>query len=164
MSKSKKSNAARRDTHSPTQLVELGSLSELQAPPPPEGIRAELVTWWNAYFQSDIARAVYRSSDLPALERLVSLYELRAVAFELGVAEPIVRGGNNQKTENPMLKALTRYDADITQLEDRFGLTPRARVNLGIQVGTATKALEDMLPVPVEASSEVVDPRDVVDV
>ena len=65
---------------------------------------------------------VYDRSDLPALERLFLL------------RDSVARTGDTD------YKAL----GEIRQLEDRFGLTPLARMRLGVSVGQAHKTLADL--------------------
>ena len=156
----KKRDSIRSKGRKPKE-VDLRGFTDVSVPDPPDGVRESILEWWGSYFRSDVARVTYMESDLPALRRLATLYELRQVAFEIGSADPIVRGGNNQAMEHPLLKSIARYDSAIDRLEVRFGLTPRARLNLGLQVGAATKQLEDLA-----ASGRVAgpDPRDVVDV
>jgi hypothetical protein len=43
-----------------------------------------------------------------------------------------------------MGRQMLSLDVEIRQLEDRFGLTPRARLQLGITYGEAKKSLEEL--------------------
>lgn len=156
----KKAGSIRSKDHGPRAVDARGFVS-LVVPDPPGGVRGWIVDWWVGFFDSDLARMVYKDTDLPALTRLANLYEVRDMSMEFGMLDPLVAGGNGQVAEHPMLRALARYDSAIDRLEDRFGLTPRARLNLGLQLVSATKQLEDLSdPGVVEGP----DPRDVVDV
>ena len=161
----RKPDAIRTKNHGPT-VVDLRGFGPVDVPEPPAAVRFEISEWWYSYFASDVAMVTYTPSDLAALTRLATLYELRAEAFDQGSVNPVVRGGNNQQMEHPLLKALRGYDSAIDRLEDRFGLTPRARLNLGLQIGAATKQLSDLAkpPEPGPGEPPAVDPRDVYDV
>lgn len=127
---------------------------------PPEGLSERVEQWWYKYVTSDLARTTVQESDLPALRRLATLYMLRDSLFEGGMDSLVVRGGNGQLTMDPRIKQMASVDSAIDRLEDRFGLSPRARVNLGIQIVSGRKSLEDMsLASPEELSLEV-DPKD----
>ena len=134
---------------------------DLVVPDPPD-VDPELVEWWHRFFGSELAQAVYQPTDEPALRRLVELYQLRNDAYRIASETPTVRGGNNQITAHPLLKQITVYDSAIDRLEDRFGLTPRARLNLGLVIAEGTKRIEDLSnhsAVPEVVEPEV-DPRD----
>ncbi len=45
---------------------------------------------------------------------------------------------------NPLGRQLCKFDSEIRQLEDRLGLTPRARLQLGIVYGEARGSLDDI--------------------
>jgi hypothetical protein len=45
---------------------------------------------------------------------------------------------------NPLLKHVAALDGEIRQLEDRFGLTPLARLRLGVTFGEAHRSLADL--------------------
>jgi len=49
-----------------------------------------------------------------------------------------------QKILNPMYRQRTAVDAEIRQLEDRFGLHPKAGLTLGIVYGEAARSLEEL--------------------
>lgn len=91
-----------------------------------------------------MAAAVDTSSDLPALHRLFGLYEERERAFRGMRRRRIVAGSTGQPSLNPLAKYLAYLDDGIRALEDRFGLTPMARLKLGIAVGEARRSLEEL--------------------
>ena len=53
-------------------------------------------------------------------------------------------GSQGQPVLNPLGRQLSSSDAESRQLEDRFGLTPMARLRLGVQIGTAARSLDDL--------------------
>lgn len=72
--------------------------------------------WWTALWDSPMA-TTYLEADLPALFRLAEMVELRARG-ELGATETV----------------------SMTQLEDRFGLNPKARRALQWEIAQAEQA------------------------
>ncbi len=58
--------------------------------------------------------------------------------------EPMSVGSQGQKILNPMYRQRSAVDAEIRQLEDRFGLHPKAGLQLGIVYGEAARSLEEL--------------------
>ncbi len=126
-------------------MTRLSAVRPVDAPPaPPEGLSGAALTAWEAFWRSPVAAAVDTSSDLPALHRLFGLYEERERAFRGMRRRWIVAGSTGQPSLNPLAKYLAYLDDGIRALEDRFGLTPMARLKLGIAVGEARRSLEEL--------------------
>jgi len=81
---------------------------------------------------------------MPALERLFSMYDERERMDIYLREEPMISGSQGQKILNPMYRQRTSVDAEIRQLEDRFGLHPKAGLTLGIVYGEAARSLEEL--------------------
>jgi hypothetical protein len=104
---------------------------------------------WDEYWSSDIARHL-TETDRPALKRLFRLRDqlVRAQtnAVKLrkqAMAQPTVLGSMGQTVANPLFRAADSASAEalaleprIVALEDRLGLSPRARLALGIAEAT----------------------------
>ena len=75
----------------------------------------------------------------------------------------MITGSQGQAIVNPMYRQRTAVDAEIRQLEDRFGLHPKAGLTLGIVYGEAARSLEELnARIANAASAETVaedDPR-----
>jgi P27 family predicted phage terminase small subunit len=99
---------------------------------------------WEAFWGSELAQAVDAATDAHALRRLFSLFDERERAYRAFREKRLVRGSQGQLVLNPLWRHAAVMDSEIRQLEDRFGLTPRARLALGITLGEAQKSLEDM--------------------
>jgi phage terminase small subunit len=87
---------------------------------------------------------VVPATDLPALERLFTLRDERARALRGYRARRLVVTDSGVAL-NPLLRVLKQLDAEIRQLEDRFGLSPIARLRLGVALGEAARSLEELL-------------------
>jgi P27 family predicted phage terminase small subunit len=133
------------------------------APGCPEGLLPEVSEWWEAFWLSPVAEATYSSTDLPALERLAGLYDLRERARRSVAEHMMVEGSKGQSVLNPLIRAMAPWDTEIRNLEDRFGLNPKARIQLGVQLGQARKTLDDLMaPTKTPETEPDVDPRDVI--
>ena len=103
-------------------------------PKPPKGLSKPLGHAWEVFWASPLA-AHTTEADLMALLRLFRLYQQRENYDRIGSEEPLVPGSTKQMTLNPLLRELDSLDTKILALEDRFGLSPRARLQLQVTVG-----------------------------
>jgi P27 family predicted phage terminase small subunit len=125
---------------------ELVALAGGRGEPPavPAGLLKAVRDSWPRFWASELAQLVKPETDLPALERLWSLYDERARALHGYRRARVVAGSMGQPTLNPLFAALKALDTEIRALEDRFGLTPMARLRLGVALGEAARSLEDL--------------------
>lgn len=127
-------------------LVEAERVAEVP-PPPHQGtgkrLLAETVEAWEAFWGSELA-TLTKVSDHPALVRLFRLYDVRTRLERLALASPMVEGSKGQPRVNPVLGEMAALDGRILQLEDRFGLSPAARLKLGVSFGAAARSLEEL--------------------
>lgn len=133
-------------------------------PAPPPGLPPEIAAEWDALWSSAIATTV-ATTDLPALRRLYkwrgTQHELRQLAGDEGL---MGEGHGGQDVLHPALKAAKDLEPAICALEDRFGLSLRARQSLGIRMGALADVAErhpDLLssPSPQAGPRARVDPR-----
>lgn len=128
-------------------------------PKAPGGLLKKTVEQWDRFWTSPVAQLVDRTSDLPALERLFELYD-DCYRFRAAVrADPMVVGSQGQMVRNPFVKDLKDSQAEVRQLEDRFGLSPRARLGLNLTLGATAKTLAD-LNADFAGGADDDDPRD----
>lgn len=119
--------------------VRLAKMPELGA-----GMLASTAQAWQDFWSSGIPGQTVLATDLPALRRLFTLYDERERAYRGYAKERLVLGSQGQQVINPLAKVMATADAEIRALEDRFGLSPMARMRLGIAMGEAKKSLEAM--------------------
>ena len=113
-------------------------------PDPPAGLAAALVDEWDDYFASELAQATFAPTDLPALRRLWRIkHEVLSLQAHVD-EEPIVRGSRGQPVPHPAIRVRNALLAMIQQLEDRFGLNPRSRLSLGLDLGRPQRTLDDL--------------------
>lgn len=136
-------------TRRPLELVDLALEPITQAPPTPKGLLKASHQEWVDLWRKPLA-TVFTAEHLPALERLFILKDERRRAYK-GVRASadagggrLVKGSRGQMVLNPLLRYIGELDGEIRQLEDRFGLTPRAGFTLGIQFGEAARSLQNL--------------------
>jgi P27 family predicted phage terminase small subunit len=130
----------RRNSH----LVPFRNQVPLTVPPMPAGLLVSTQSLWTSFFSSALARAIEPESDLPAITRYFSLLDERERLYRAFKRKRIVKGSQGQPMLNPAGRALHGFDAELRQLEDRLGLTPRARLQLGIQLTEAARSLAEL--------------------
>jgi hypothetical protein len=81
---------------------------------------------------------------LPALKRLFELYDDLARARRAYRKHPLVEGSKGQRVRNPVAYDIATYLSEARQLEDRFGIGPRARLRLDVVLGQAQTSLADL--------------------
>lgn len=127
-----------------TQDLGLVAVSRAASPVPAAdpSWRPEAVEQWRAFWSSPLAGQV-AESDHVALRRLWWLYDeldrLREAIDETG---RVVPGSQGQLRPNPLFKQCEAFQAEARQLEDRFGLSPLARLRLGITFADAHASLD----------------------
>jgi P27 family predicted phage terminase small subunit len=102
---------------------------------------------------------------LPALERLFALYDdLERSNAAVKKSGHMVTGSQGQAVLNPLLRHIQVTQGEVRQLEDRFGLSPRARLSLNVTLGEAAKSLADLNSEFMGGGDDDDDPRfDVID-
>lgn len=115
-----------------------------QVPRAPKHWLVATAAQWRTYWMSDVARLADVETDNMALTRMFTLYDERERAYRDYRRRRLVKGSTGQLAVNPLWKHAAVLDAEIRSLEDRFGVTPQARLRLGIQFGEMAKNLEDM--------------------
>jgi len=140
-----KKPAARRQGR---ETKDIGVLPQIEVDPrsiptPPAHLTERWVKSWEIFWASPFAQVV-QPAQHPALERLFSMYEERERMDVYLREEPMSVGSQGQKILNPMYRQRSAVDAEIRQLEDRFGLHPKAGLQLGIVYGEAARSLEEL--------------------
>lgn len=87
---------------------------------------------WQELWGSPLAR-YFTATDVPSLRRLFTLRSRLVAAYEKADAEPVLAGSTGQTVLSPWFQEAHRLEGEIQKLEDRFGLTPQARLRLGVQ-------------------------------
>ena len=105
--------------------------SEIPTEQPAPHWSAEVRQAWVDLLASALGGEV-RPTDMPALRRLFELRHRQGDAMAAMASDPMVIGSTGQPVLSPYAAEVHRLEAAIGKLEDRFGLTPLARLRLGV--------------------------------
>lgn len=86
---------------------------------------------WADLWSSPLAGLV-KPTDVPALRRLFDYRDQLLGAQAAYSEEPVAVGSMGQPVLSPYAAEIHRLEGVIARLEDRFGLTPLARLRLGV--------------------------------
>jgi P27 family predicted phage terminase small subunit len=120
--------------------TQIGSMA---VPPAESGWLARTRCAWVTFWREALS-TLTQPADGEALRRLFALYDARERTWRLFVKNPYTRGSKGQQVLNPMGTFALQLDARIERLEQAFGITPKARLQLGVVLGEAKKSLEDL--------------------
>lgn len=97
---------------------------------------------WVVFWESDLAN-ITNVVHMPAIERLFVRYDERERAFRLVQKHGrLGKGSQGQIVQHPMLKYIEDCDKAILALEDRFGLSHRAMLQLGNSFADYMRAVD----------------------
>lgn len=130
--------------HAALQILPASAIAD-KAPPPPAGLLKKTAEQWAAFWMSPVASAADPITDLPAIARLFTAYDELERVGPVFRKQRIVEGSTGQPTLNPLSKYIAQLTTEIVALEDRFGLTPKSRLALGIAIGQAKASLNDLI-------------------
>lgn len=132
------------------QNRERGDLQVIQGraptviPDPPDDLLPEIEEAWFHYWESEMAQVVTLATDLPGLRRLFRYYDDLERTWALYRAQPEATGSMGQTKISHWAKHAHDTEAIIQRLEDRYGLSPKSRLELGVTYGDAARSLEDL--------------------
>lgn len=110
----------------------------------PAGLLKVTSARWDVYWNSELARAT-REAHIPIVERLFFRYDERERAYRTVRKQGrVTKGSQGQIVVHPLLKYIDACDAEIRQLEDRLGLSPRGMAQLGSNFAAVKKSLDDV--------------------
>jgi P27 family predicted phage terminase small subunit len=137
----------RRNERTSTERAGVGLVAlpggKIEPPSAPTGLLKASREDWAAFWRSPLGSLVVEA-DYPALRRLFTLYDERFRAYQGFRKARLVAGSMGQTVLSPLFAAMKSMDAEIRALEDRFGLSPIARLRLGVALGEAAKSLEEL--------------------
>jgi P27 family predicted phage terminase small subunit len=134
---------ARTTTGRESALVALPG-GRRDVPDPPPGLLKAAKDRWHGFWASEVARAIDPQSDLPALERWVKATDEYDRVAKVVKRSRLVKGSMGQPVANPLLGYLAQLESQISKAEAAFGMTPIARLRLGIALGEAARSLESL--------------------
>lgn len=111
-------------------------------PLPSQSWLAKTKQAWEAFWSSEVA-AVATLEDEAAIVRLHDLRDQHERYLRIVRRTPFVDSAQGPKP-NPAMKDVISIERAIVALEDRFGLSPKARAQLGIAWGQAQLTAADL--------------------
>lgn len=142
------------------QLRSVNTVPTEAPPPAPGGLSADGAGVWERLWQSKLACAWNRETDLCALTRYVLNLD-KWLQYEAMVARvPMVKGSKGQLRANPLATRMDALEGQLRFTEEQYGLTPASRIRLGLEIlERGRDVLEDLLEQWANESSdhEVID-------
>lgn len=107
---------------------------------------ASTVERWEEYWHSPVAQIAIESGgiDLGGLYRWITSVDEWTRAMRTFRMKRIVEGSMGQPTLNPLAAYIASRESAIKMAEDAYGMTPMARLKLGIAVGQAKLTAEEL--------------------
>jgi len=124
-------------------LVRGAQPAKRATPPAPAGLLRRTQDAWRAFWGSDVADLV-QDQDLEAVLRLFELYDERIRLWRAFRKTRLVAGSKGQPALNPVGPFAVALGREINALEKQLAITPRARIQVGLQVLEAREGLEDL--------------------
>ena len=103
-----------------------------KAPPPRAKWLKQTKEAWAKYWTSPISDAVHRPTEGPAVRRWFALLDMRERAYRSYEDKPFISGSAGQEILNPQASLMLRMDQELRMLGQELGLSPAARLRLGI--------------------------------
>lgn len=110
-------------------------------PDPPEGLSEAQVASWSEFWRSELSQLV-KATDLSSVKRLWNYYQQHEDLTGIFAKGRMVAGSTGQPRLNPALDGLMKLEGAILRLENELGLTPSARLRLGITFADASNSLD----------------------
>ena len=129
-----------RRARSNLRLIETWD-EQREIPEPPANLSVQQLDTWHGYFRSPLS-ALIKETDLPVVRRLWNYYQQHEELTNIFDRGRLVPGSTGQPRINPAHDAAMKLESAISRLENELGLTPTARLRLGITFADATTSLE----------------------
>lgn len=113
-------------------------------PPFPDGIGDHAAAVWKAYWASRVSGAVDLDADGEALRHWILCVDEREKLRVPTARAPLVKGSHEQLMLNPLFRRLRELNREIARAEEHFGMTPLARLRLGMTYLQEQAAQEDL--------------------
>ena len=126
-------------------LVAIDGARRDEIPPPPKGLLKRSREAWAALFSSPVAQAIDLESDMPAILRLFEYRDqwLRTTRA-LNETGLVTQGSMRQLRLSPLAERQMKLERAIADLEAQLGLTPLARLRLGLLYGRSALTAQEL--------------------
>ena len=110
-------------------------------PDAPEGLSEPQLVAWEEFFTSELSGLI-KKTDMPVVRRLWTYYQQHEDLTVIFEKSKLVAGSTGQPRINPAHDAILKLEGAIHRLENELGLTPSARLRLGITFADATNSID----------------------
>jgi len=114
------------------------------APMPPGGVGEHAVAVWTSFWASRVSGAIDLLADAEALQHWIVCVDEREKLRAATVRAPLVKGSHEQLMLNPLFRRLRDLNREIARAEEHFGMTPLARMRLGVTYLQEQAAKDDL--------------------
>lgn len=118
----------------PRPLAPLRVVDKPKVPKHPDGLSDASVKRWRLYWRSGISAAVDPVADLHRVERWIRLVDEYETILPTFRKSRLIPGSQGQLVMNPLGAYLVNLESQICRAETELGLTPMARIRLGIKI------------------------------
>ena len=117
---------------------------ERRIPKPPAGLTKGARDAWRAFWLSPVAQAVDLNADGVALRRWIVAVSKRDALEAEFEQERTTKGSTGQDRLNPIYATLKELEKTIAHYEEAFGMTPLARMRLGIAISQGKSSIDEL--------------------
>lgn len=118
--------------------------AEAFIPKAPPGLLKKTRDVWDAYWRSSVSNAVDPDADAHRIRRWIMAVDEYERCLDVYRKGRLVRGSMGQPVLNPLAAQLNTLEGQIARAELELGLTPMARLRLGIEIGRAQLTAADL--------------------
>lgn len=123
-------------------IVKVDPADKPVIPLAPKGLTTASKKRWRTFWLSPLASVVEISTDLHRVERWIQAVDEYEKVGKVFRSSRLVKGSTGQPVLNPLASYLASLEATISRAEQELGMTPLARLKLGIAVGQAKLTAE----------------------
>lgn len=150
----RKSDDTKQDQRASRKLKQVDD-SALEVPAADAGWLPEIQQQWQDFWTTDLSRAIDQAQ-LPVLKRLFRLRNEQQMMLEIAASEPYFSAGSKEQLKiHPARDEVRKLEPLIVALEDRLGLSPKAKANLGLATGQAMLTVEHLNALAKERAKEM---------
>lgn len=113
-------------------------------PTPPEDVGEHALAVWSAFWASRVSGAIDLLADGEALRHWIRCVDERERLRVATSRAPLVKGSHDQLMLNPLFRRIRELNREIARAEEHFGMTPLARMRLGVTYLQEQAAKEDL--------------------
>lgn len=136
------------DRHRAPKRPELGVVeakpTDFVIPAAPPGLLKASKDRWEAYWRSAVSSAVDLNADFGLVERWIRSVDEWHRAYRDFRKERVTTGSTGQLVLSPLAKWIRQLEGEMARCEQQLGLTPIARLRLGLTANQARLTAEQL--------------------